>query len=81
MRLLLDVLNERADNRGPRDMERYGIDKATASHIANRTIKRIPQTLDRILAAYARASGETVTAIRNDWLGRIGDWIASELKC
>lgn len=77
VRLLLDVLNERANGRGPREMERYGIDKATASHIANRAIKRIPQTLDRILTAYASASGETATALRDDWYGRVADWLRS----
>ena len=77
VRLLLDVLNERANGRGPREMERYGIDKATASHIANRTIKRIPQTLDRIFAAYAAASGETATALRDDWYGRMAQWLRS----
>lgn len=75
VRLLLDVLNERAAGRGPRAMEAYGIDKATASHIANRSIRRIPQTLERILTAYASASGETVATLRADWYGRIGDWL------
>jgi hypothetical protein len=80
LRALCDVLRKAREtaNVSMHEVGRHGVDKATVFRIEHYRFTRVPAGLDRIFEAYAAAVGTTASALRDEWLRRVGEWIAQE---